>query len=409
MIKRKCFVIMPFGDKLNIDVEFIDAVMFAANNGTVIDLELVAPIDFDTIYRNIITKAVAASKYGLTAIRCDEIPGAGSIHADMFQHIHDDDVVIVDISTLNANVFYELGVRHALKRNVTLLIKREGTVAPFNIAGFRVITYNENAKIEETIHEIADFMDEGLENTDRNDSPVHLHIPELDIRRRIKVISDTSRIEYEIKARPETRIGLITGDLQGIKDIDVWVNSENTNMQMARFHDRSISGVIRWLGAIKKRNGRIEMDAIAYELSQVMDGEGEVEAGTVLPTSSGELARSHGVKKIFHAAAAVGQISRGYRPITDISICVRRALELMDDVEFKEAGLETILFPLIGAGTAGAGVDDAVDMVIQTSLAYLDRTPNSRVKGIYIIARVQQHRDSGVAALNRIAGLRRMQ
>jgi len=40
---------------------------------------------------------------------------------------------------------------------------------------------------------------------------------------------------------------MITGDIQNIKEIDVWVNSENTNMQMARHFERSISAIIRYL------------------------------------------------------------------------------------------------------------------------------------------------------------------
>jgi hypothetical protein len=50
-------------------------------------------------------------------------------------------VAIVDTSTLNANVFFELGVRHALKKSLAVLIRGEGTTSPFNNAGMSSIEY----------------------------------------------------------------------------------------------------------------------------------------------------------------------------------------------------------------------------------------------------------------------------
>ncbi|MEM7217786.1 MAG: macro domain-containing protein [Pseudomonadota bacterium] len=408
MTRRKCFVIMPFGDKLNIDRSLIDAFVTSAAQGVAIDPSLINTIDFDAVYDRIITKAVEASKFDLEAIRCDEIPGAGSIHADMFTRIYQDDVVVVDISTLNANVFYELGVRHSLKRNVTVLIQRRGTVAPFNIRGFRVIEYDERADPMSAVAEIAHFIDEGLGRTDRNDSPVYLHLPEIEVRRKIQVIDTTKRIEYRLRARPDTTIGLITGDIQNIKEIDVWVNSENTNMQMARFHDIGVSGVIRWLGAKKKQNGRVAIDVIAEELRELMEGDSEVDAGTVMVTGSGELVDSHGVRLIFHAAAVDGQVGRGYRPIEEVGACIRSALGLMDHPKYDSYKLRTILFPLLGAGRGGRSIDDSMAQLISTCLAHLDTRPNSRIKGVYIIARTSQHLDARLTILDRTAGLERL-
>ena len=50
------------------------------------------------------------------------------------------DVVIVDVSTLNPNVMYELGVRHGARRSGTLLICEAASVTnrPFNLRDVRV-------------------------------------------------------------------------------------------------------------------------------------------------------------------------------------------------------------------------------------------------------------------------------
>src|SRR5262249_36203483 len=60
-----------------------------------------------------------------------------------------------------------------------------------------------------------------------------------------------STVSFSLKARPDLYIGYKTGALDHIKDVDVWVNGESTDMMMDRFLGRSISGRIRYLGAKK--------------------------------------------------------------------------------------------------------------------------------------------------------------
>jgi hypothetical protein len=114
--RRSCFVVMPFGERKDLDGN---------------------EIDFDDIYRFFFKKAI--EDLGIECIRCDEIEEAGSIHEKMFEHIYYSDIVVVDITTSNANVYYELGIRHALARGVTVLLRRKGTVIPFNIQGLQVV------------------------------------------------------------------------------------------------------------------------------------------------------------------------------------------------------------------------------------------------------------------------------
>src|SRR5262245_10603472 len=100
-----CFVIMPFGRKKDIDG---------------------AEIDFDAIYDYVIKPAVAL-RPDLDCLRCGDIDAPGWIHGRMLRNIYEARVALVDTSTLNANVFYELGVRHALRKSVTVLLRSKGT------------------------------------------------------------------------------------------------------------------------------------------------------------------------------------------------------------------------------------------------------------------------------------------
>src|ERR1043165_3069089 len=78
-------------------------------------------VDFDRVDRELIAPALARCGFegGTTA----QMKDAGSIHSDMFELILEADVVGCDITVHNANVFYELGIRHALRKKHTVLIK----------------------------------------------------------------------------------------------------------------------------------------------------------------------------------------------------------------------------------------------------------------------------------------------
>ena len=152
---KTCFVVMPFGDKPDIDGKIID---------------------FDIIYKYLIKKTIEDNLKGfnIECIRCDEIAEAGSIHSKMFEHIYQSDICLVDITSLNPNVFYELGVRHALADSITVIIRRKGTEIPFNIKGFTVIDYNEEdiESVEIAKQRIAEFIKNGMKYKKR-DSPIY--------------------------------------------------------------------------------------------------------------------------------------------------------------------------------------------------------------------------------------------
>src|SRR6266404_6178668 len=93
-------------------------------------------------YTNIIKPAIESYKDKGTrvfdAVRADFITKTGSINKSVIQHIYNAYLVIADLTDLNANVFYELGVRHAL-RNGTILVALEGTKLPFDIGDLRSV------------------------------------------------------------------------------------------------------------------------------------------------------------------------------------------------------------------------------------------------------------------------------
>jgi tetratricopeptide (TPR) repeat protein len=117
-MKPFCFVLMPFGQKPD-----------AAG----------AVIDFDAVYEDLIAPAIEGAS--LQPIRADEEMTGGIIHKPMFERLMLCDYAVADLTTANANVFYELGVRHAVRPWSTVLIFAEGSRLPFDVAYLRAVPY----------------------------------------------------------------------------------------------------------------------------------------------------------------------------------------------------------------------------------------------------------------------------
>lgn len=107
----------------------------------------------DFVYHDIIRPAVAAAvgefkkqygdqiEHGLTVVRELENVAPGAVTASIVRHIAESHITIVDLTGRNPNVFLELGVRFALRRNGTILLVQNAQALPFNVAHFRVVEY----------------------------------------------------------------------------------------------------------------------------------------------------------------------------------------------------------------------------------------------------------------------------
>jgi O-acetyl-ADP-ribose deacetylase (regulator of RNase III) len=368
---KKCFVIMPFGKKKDIDGY---------------------EVDFDHVYHELIFKAV--KELGVDCERCDEIIGTGSIHKKMFRGIFDADVSVVDITSLNPNVFYELGVRHALHKYVMLVIRKNSSLPiPFNINGLTILGYDIDSddQLECCRKKIRDHIQNGLD-TQGIDSIIHDTLDDLKVEKRARVIETRDEKLYPIIGAPGKQIGYVTGNLINVNHVDVWVNSENTNMQMARHYEFSISATIRYEGATKDGNGYVVDDLIAKDLRKVTRGR-DCLPGNIMVTTAGELEKSNNVKKIFHAAAVICEPRSGYRPINNIAQCVRNALKKADSEELAPLQMHSILFPLMGTVATRSSAQETANKLIDEAVEYIRQNPQSRIDKIYFLAYTEQDRE----------------
>lgn len=83
----------------------------------------------------------AAEECGYDAKRADEISEPGDISIQVINHILDDPIVIADLTGHNPNVFYELAIRHVIRKPFIQIIE-DGDSIPFDVFGMRTVKVN---------------------------------------------------------------------------------------------------------------------------------------------------------------------------------------------------------------------------------------------------------------------------
>ena len=160
--KTTCFVIIGFGPKP--------------------DLATGRIVDLDKTFENLIKPVF--EELNIDCFRAKEIRHSGIIDVPMYEWIYKADIVVADISTLNPNALYELGVRHALRPNTTIVISEDQTKYPFDVNHTVITSYEHLGKdigVSEAKRfkkELKETVVEVLKNKSR-DSPVYTYLPKL--------------------------------------------------------------------------------------------------------------------------------------------------------------------------------------------------------------------------------------
>jgi len=114
--QKSCFVIAPIGDE-----------------------ESQVRVRSDEVYKHIIEPVV--NELGYTPTRADKITDPGMITNQIIERLLDDDLVVADLTGRNANVLYELAIRHATRKPVVLMVENAPDI-PFDVSQSRAILFD---------------------------------------------------------------------------------------------------------------------------------------------------------------------------------------------------------------------------------------------------------------------------
>jgi O-acetyl-ADP-ribose deacetylase (regulator of RNase III) len=146
---------------------------------------------------------------------------------------------------------------------------------------------------------------------------------------------------------------VVSGSIRRVRFAEVWVNPENTDMEMPRITEFSISAIIRYGGARLDQAGRVTEDLIADELAAAVGQRRPVAPGTAVVTGAGRLTETHNVHFVIHVAGVQGEPGAGFRQIRNIGDCVTNALDQADRLTRTGHQASTVLVPVLGVGMGG--------------------------------------------------------
>ena len=176
----RAFIIRPFGTKNNINFDEVES-------------KLIDPV---------------LNRLNITGRTTMEIRNQGNIRLDMFQKLLTADVVIADISIHNANVYYELGIRHALRGKHTFMIRARGAdiktdEVPFDLKTDRYLGYDSKdpaASVDNLFESLRQTI-----NSEEHDSPVFQMLPDLAEQDRARFLPIPRDFREEVERANEAK------------------------------------------------------------------------------------------------------------------------------------------------------------------------------------------------------------
>lgn len=216
MKKKQVFIISPIGKK--------DSEKFKK---------------FDAVLKTMIKPAIEEIDNEFKIIRADYISQPGSFIKDILEYIQSSHIVIANLTELNPNVFYELGVRHSLSKR-TIMITEDINTLPSDLKEYRVIEYSAELTAVETFKEnLKEAFKSILENPDKSDNPVQDRLPGIIESREEKYLDEIEILKQKLQ---EKRTGKTKKKINYIeKRINRILNLLNAEKAATTF-----SGKISW-------------------------------------------------------------------------------------------------------------------------------------------------------------------
>ena len=161
----------------------------------------------DRLLRHVVVPA--CRDFNLAVVRADKLNRPGRITEQVTEHLTSAAIVIADVTGLNANVMFEVGVRAGLQRPFVLLARR-GQQLPFDLKDLRTIFYSldldgaETARVE-LKEQIADVLTSAARATSKIPLAADAPLAEKDIQLAFQSVGNY--LERVKRTKGLTRIG----------------------------------------------------------------------------------------------------------------------------------------------------------------------------------------------------------
>lgn len=183
-------------------------------------------LHFRALYDDVIHPCLEAA--GFVPVRADDIQETGAVTKDIIGRLAEADLVVADLTDLNPNVFYELGIRHALRGSGTIMMLDRARTRglPFDVMPYRAILFESDvsgiAKLRSELKTLAAGVPR--RSAEHRDSPVHDAVAVLPLNVLAnaagtidRVVSDELTLLRDRVRDYEKRFGVIANDARGTR------------------------------------------------------------------------------------------------------------------------------------------------------------------------------------------------
>lgn len=198
-----------------------------------------------------------------------------NIMSDIIAPIYDSDIVIADLSSLNPNVMYELGIAHTFNKKTIIITKDELSSLPFDLKQYRAKNYSVHfKKFAELIEYLNINMDGAINGSVSYSNPVKdfMALHKLEEKKHftdspLKLEDDTDKGFLDFIADIEENIEALSTDIQQMTDeMENMTNgiSESTE-KIERVNKTGGTGVSSFIRKETKKAAKF-VDTFAFKL-----------------------------------------------------------------------------------------------------------------------------------------------
>ncbi|MDA7727985.1 hypothetical protein N8858_03815 [Flavobacteriaceae bacterium] len=185
---------------------------------------------FQRVYEHLIIPA--CENAGFTPIRADDVINTNYIAIDVIKKIIESEMVLCDLSSQNPNVLYELGIRQAFNKPVSL-IKDKKTKRIFDIQGFRDFEYDETLRVDNVETNVEKLSQVLISTYEEKNNDINSLVSLLSL--------NPAKIENTTELSTETK--LILNSISGIdKRLNSLENNSKTDVDILPFKKSKFYG-----------------------------------------------------------------------------------------------------------------------------------------------------------------------
>ena len=156
---------------------------------------VIMPFDeeFKPIYKRFIKPVLEETGYKVK--RADDIESQRNILRDILEGIHSSDLIVADLTTSNPNVFYELGLAHALGKSAILVTQSIEDV-PFDLHSYRLLKYSTHFdEIDNAREQLAQKVKASLKGTIPFGTPVTDFLQGMTLEKQSSYLSQSDTVD----------------------------------------------------------------------------------------------------------------------------------------------------------------------------------------------------------------------